>query len=65
VTHYRLFFQGPNGHLLRAQDVYVDTDEEAFERAREYNYAHPIEVWRCGRRAAMIRPERSGVRRQR
>jgi hypothetical protein len=46
---YRLYFHGPNGHFIRADNIDVAEDEAAFAKARALDHAYCIEIW-CGKR---------------
>lgn len=56
MGHYRLYFLGHEGRFLRAQDIEVESDQEAVQAARELDHAHCIEVWQGARLVAKVDP---------
>lgn len=59
MAHYRLYFHGKSGHFLRAEDIDVESDDAACQKARELDHAHCIEVWQHARMIAKVHPESS------
>jgi len=55
MAHYRLFFMGPDDHIVRAQVVECATDGEAVAVARASCSGHSaIEVWERARKVERV-----------
>ncbi|PSJ36337.1 hypothetical protein [Allosphingosinicella deserti] len=59
MIHYRLYFLGPDGGFLRAEDVNVADDEAAIATARERDHAETVEVWERARLVAAVPTSKS------
>ena len=57
MAHYKLYFHNFEGRFKRAEDVDVDSDEAALQKAREIDHAHCIEVWCGARKVGIVKPQ--------
>jgi hypothetical protein len=45
MPDYQVYFVGRDGHLLRAINIQVASDQDAIARALELRECHEVEVW--------------------
>jgi hypothetical protein len=55
MASYRLFFVGPDDHIVKAEVIDCPTDTEAVAVARASCIEHPaVEVWEFARRVGRV-----------
>lgn len=59
MSHYKVYFLGPTGHINKARDIECQDDLEVFSKAKEMMHGCSIEIWQQARQVAHIGPERS------
>jgi hypothetical protein len=59
MIHYRFYFHDQAGHILRAEDADLETDEAALAEARMRNHAFCVEVWQRTRKVGIVHPQQA------
>ena len=57
--HYRLYFQGADGHFFRARDLVAENDDDARNATREIDHAYCIEIWTGMRMVGIVKSARA------
>lgn len=56
MAEYRLYFHDKAGHILRAEDAILETDDAALNEARVRDHAYSVEVWQRKRKVGIVHP---------
>jgi hypothetical protein len=58
VLTYRLYFRGPDGHIVNAEPFECWDDEQAIGFARGKIDQRPAELWQLARKVMVFQPVR-------
>lgn len=58
---YRLYFIGPDGHIVMCEDRDLPDDAAAIEEAERLSEGRPIEVWQLDRMVTKVTKKKNGL----
>ena len=56
LDYYRLYFLTAENQIFRFVELDCESDQMAADQAAKLLHAHPIEIWRRGRRVRRLDP---------
>lgn len=58
LVHYRLYFLGHDGRIIRGLDLECEDDATAIATARRQDHGYATELWQSARRIGSFDPKR-------